>query len=147
MPGAKIQGIFSCFFFLFFFTLYGKIFAFINKAIGATMWEYVPSDVRQRRLNPRSLIRDYVVRIKKLSIFCYQKCAQWRFWSDRECAGWSESSLGAYLRFFFFFFFFFFFLPLRLIKHVSYHIVRCGSINTLRLIQYWRTQNTSQDLS
>ena len=28
----------------------------------------------------------------------YQNCAQWRFWSDREYACWSESSLEAHVR-------------------------------------------------
>ena len=30
----------------------------------------------------RSLLRDVVVRMKKLCIFDYPKCVQWRFWSD-----------------------------------------------------------------
>ena len=45
--------------------------------------------------HPRSLIRILSVRMKKLCVLRYPKCAQWRYWSTREFAGWSESSLGA----------------------------------------------------
>ena len=38
----------------------------------------------------RSLIRGFIIRMKKLCILDYQKCVQWRFWSDRKCAGWFQ---------------------------------------------------------
>ena len=40
---------------------------------------------------PRSLIRVFVVRMKKLCLLGYPKCAQWRFWSD--CAN-AQSDLN-----------------------------------------------------
>ena len=35
-----------------------------------------------RQTHPRSLIRVFVFRLKKLCILDISKCAQWRFWSD-----------------------------------------------------------------
>ena len=42
--------------------------------------------------------RVFVVRMKKICILGYPKCAQWNVWSECENAGWSESSLGAHIR-------------------------------------------------
>ena len=69
--------------------------------------------------HPRSLIRAFVVRMKKPCIPGFPKCDQWRFWSD--CANaqadlnlrWAHMSEGTfsdvttYIIYLFFFFFFF----------------------------------------
>ena len=85
-----------------------------------------------RSAHPRSLIRVFVVRKKKLCILGYPKCAQRRFRSD--CANaqadlnlrWAHMSGGAYsdvsahiqmalaYNFIYIFFFFFFFINLRM---------------------------------
>ena len=52
--------------------------------------------------HPRSLIRLFVIHIKKLCILCYTKCALWRFWLDCANAVWSESSLARHVRSYFF---------------------------------------------
>ena len=49
-------------------------------------------------LRIRAVWSVFIVRMKKFCILGYLKCAQWKFWSDYECAGWSESSLGASVR-------------------------------------------------
>ena len=41
-----------------------------------------PNEDSDQTAHPRSLIRVSVVRMKKLCLFGYPKCAQWRFWSD-----------------------------------------------------------------
>ena len=76
--------------------------------IWAAAWENVPSDMSaQRRLKlacayPRSLIRVFFVRMKKLWIICYTKQDPWWFWSD--CANaqadlnlrWAHMSEGTF---------------------------------------------------
>ena len=50
-------------------------------------------------LHLRSLFSAFVVRMKKLCILCYPRCAQSWLWSDRANAqAGSDSSLGAYVR-------------------------------------------------
>ena len=60
-----------------------------HKIWGAT-WENVLYDMRYKNSNQPafscSLIRVFVICMKKLFILGYLKCAQWRFWSDWECA-------------------------------------------------------------
>ena len=41
-----------------------------------------PSEDSNQPAHSRSLIRVFVVRVKKLCILGYPKCFQWRFWSD-----------------------------------------------------------------
>ena len=102
----------------------------------------------------RSLIRVFVVRMKKLCILNYPKCAKWKLWSDWANAQvdlnlrWAHMSEGTFTdvavyfltkplkylpftetRFFFFFFFFFFFgNPLSSLKVqlCSFHLVFVG---------------------
>ena len=77
--------------------LVGEIFALSEKSKLTTTWENVSSSMwsiedSKQPERMRNLITVFVVRMKKLWIFGYPKCVQWRFWS--ECASWSESSLG-----------------------------------------------------
>ena len=58
-------------------------------------WRWT-NEYSNRMAHPRSLIRVFVVRMKKLRILANQKCSRRRFWSD--CAVWSESLLGAHVR-------------------------------------------------
>ena len=58
-----------------------------------------PNKDSVQAVHPCSLIKVSVVHLKKLCILDFPKLAQWRFLIRlRECAGWSESSLGAYVR-------------------------------------------------
>ena len=43
---------------------------------------FAPNENSNQPAYPRSLIRVFVLRMKKLCILGYPKCAQWRFWSD-----------------------------------------------------------------
>ena len=61
-----------------------------------------PNDASNQPAPPRSLIRGFFVRLKKLCIRGYTKCVQWRFWSD--CANaqsdlnlhWARMSVGTF---------------------------------------------------
>ena len=53
---------------------------------------YVGSTKTQSACTPRSLIS------LPLCILGYQKCTQWRFWSDCKCTSRSKSSLGAHVQ-------------------------------------------------
>ena len=58
-----------------------------KRFIWVTMWETylltcAPNDYSNQPVRPRSLIRVFVVYMKKLCSLCSLKCAQWRFWSD-----------------------------------------------------------------
>ena len=48
--------------------------------------------------HPRSVIRVFVFCMRKLRFLVYPKCIQCRLIRLRECAVWSESSLGAHVR-------------------------------------------------
>ena len=48
----------------------------------AYRWIYAPIDDSDQSAHPHSLIRVFVVRVKKLCVLGYPKCSQWRFWSD-----------------------------------------------------------------
>ena len=41
-----------------------------------------PNEDSDQTAHPRSLIRVFVVRLRKLCILDYPKCTEWRFWSD-----------------------------------------------------------------
>ena len=73
-----------------------------------SQWENVPSDMCANKdsnqpAHLRSLIRVFIVRMKKFCIFYYSKCAQWWFWSDCANAfadlnlGWAQRSEGTVL--------------------------------------------------
>ena len=73
--------------------------------ICSTSAENVPSDMTRpsnvdsnQPVHSRSVIRVFVVRIKKLCTLGYPNCVQRILIRLRECAGWSVSSLGAYVR-------------------------------------------------
>ena len=70
-----------------------------------TFWHMRPiahNEDSDQTAHPRSLIRVFVVRMKKFYILVYPKCAQWRFWS--ECSNvqaglilrWARMSEGTF---------------------------------------------------
>ena len=56
---------------------------------------YVPSEDSDQLGHLPSLIRVFVVRMKKHRVLSYPLNAQWRLVRLHECADWSESSLGS----------------------------------------------------
>ena len=47
-----------------------------------TSWHVRPKKNSNQPAHPRSQISAFVVRMKKLCVLGYPKCAQWKFWSD-----------------------------------------------------------------
>ena len=88
-------------------SVYLKLGMFSNAWLGASIsmyiWAAMKGNVLLRSedpnhpVHPRSLLTVLVVCMKKLCVPVYPKYIQWKLilTSYRECAGWSESSLGA----------------------------------------------------
>ena len=79
--------------------------SFERQRVRTYLLTYAPNEDSDQLAHSRSLIRVFVVRMKKVWILGYPKCAQWRFWSD--CANaqadlnlrWAHMSKGTFYDF------------------------------------------------